>query len=113
MRKKGNLLPEEVQRKHLERINNPRISENDPLYHDGMTLLVHEKSNWHLYYNPTFDNVCSIAVVPSCESTMFGSLDYFKRWYHFKKSINPDIDDFLTKEAFELLGLPVDQLTTL
>lgn len=104
MTKETILKLKELERKHLEQINNPRINENDHIYHDDMVLLVHEKTNWHIYYDPIYGGLYSIAVVPGCRSSIFGGLDYFKRWYRYKKRTSPDIDKYLTKEAFSLLS---------
>ena len=92
-----------IQEKHEKDMNNPRIDPNDKMYHEGMILLVKEKSNWHLYYEPKSNIVFSIAVVPGAKSSVFGKLSYFKKWYRYKKYMNHDIDPFLTRKAFELL----------
>lgn len=95
----------ELEKKHLEQINNPKINEDDNLYHERMILLVQEKSNWHLYYDPKYDFVYSIAVVPGASSSCFGNVSYFKRWYNFKKRNPKNTMLCLTDKAIELLGI--------
>jgi hypothetical protein len=94
----------QIEQKHLEQINNPKINEDDNLYDERMILLVHEKTNWHLYYDPKYDYVYSIAVVPGAKSSTFGNVSYFKRWYSYKIR-NSKTMLCLTDKAVELLGI--------
>lgn len=94
-----------MQEKHEREINNPKIHINDCLYHENMVNIVKEKSNWHLYYEEKTNFIYSIAVVPSCKSSTFGTVSYFKKWYNFRKKMNPDINEYITKKGKELLNL--------
>lgn len=92
-----------LKRLHDYHLNNPKINEDDNLYHERMILLVQEKSNWHLYYDPLYESVYSIAVVPHAKSSFFGNVDYFKRWFNYKKRNSKNTMLCLTNKAIELL----------
>lgn len=95
----------ELEEKHLNEINNPKINENDHLYNKNMILLVSQKSNWHLYFNPNDNIIYSIAVVPSARSTIFGDISYLKRWYNYHQYNSKNTMLCLTDKAIELLKL--------
>lgn len=58
MKKEIALKLKEMDKKHLEYVNNPKINEDDDLYNERMILLVHEKqSSWHLYYDPKYNYI--------------------------------------------------------
>lgn len=106
MKKEIALKLKEMDKKHLEYVNNPKINEDDDLYNERMILLVHEKqSSWHLYYDPKYNYIYSIAVVPSAKSSCFGDLKYFKRWYRWKEENDKNAMLCLTNKAVELLGI--------
>lgn len=95
----------EIEKRHLDQINNPKINEGDNFYNERLVLLVHQKSNWHLYYDPKYNTVYSIAVVPGAKSSCFGSVKYFKKWYIWTKNNQRNTMLCLTDKAIELLEL--------
>lgn len=90
---------------HEWHVNNPRINPSDKYYKDNMILLVQQKSNWHLYYDSRDNSVYSIAVIPGAESSFFGNVSYFRRWYRWKKRNSKKTMLCLTDKAIELLEL--------
>lgn len=94
----------EIEKRHLEQINNPKINKDDNFYSERLVLLVHEKSNWHLYYDPKYNTVYSIAVVEGAKSSCFGSVEYFKRWYDWTKNNQRKTVLCLSDKAVQLLG---------
>lgn len=97
------LLIKEIQEKHIYEINNPKINKDDDFYNENMILLVHQKSNWHLYYDPKNNFINSIAVIPSAKSSSFGNVSYFKRWYKYMKRNSKNTMLCLSEKAVELL----------
>lgn len=86
-------------------ISNPQVNKDDDFYNEGLILLVHEKSNWHLYCNKDRSYIYSIAVVPNAKSSSFGSINYFKRWYRYMKDNGRISENDLTDEAKEILSI--------
>lgn len=94
-----------IELQHFENINNPKINKGDDFYNETMILLVNQKSNWELYYDPKLDVVVSIAVVPGAKSSSFGSKAYFKKWYNYMKREQRKTMLCLSNKAIELLEL--------
>ena len=49
MKKEIALKLKEMDKKHLEYVNNPKINEDDDLYNERMILLVHENNQVGIY----------------------------------------------------------------
>lgn len=74
---------------------------------DEMILLLKGQGSWSLYIKPSFSmtTVFSIAHEGSgAKDSMFGNLDYFKRWFKQELKIDSSIEERITPEGRKVLN---------